>query len=79
MAACQFGVIRKGQGNGSVTVFWPDGGNRMIVFENGTPARFDQSQADGNVGMTVNRNADLFIITIGTQRFEIPEAVISGG
>ena len=79
MTACQFGVIRKGQGNGYVTVFWPDGGNRVIVFENGTPARFDQSQADGNVRMTVNRNADLFIITIGTQRFEIPEAVISGG
>lgn len=79
MAACRFGVVRKGQGSGSVTVFWPDGGNRVIFFENGTPARFDQSQADGNVRMNVGKNADLFMVTIGVQRFEIPEAVISGG
>ena len=47
MNQCRFGVVRKGQGNGAVTVFWPDGGNRVIFFENGTPASFDQSEADG--------------------------------
>jgi hypothetical protein len=29
--------------------------------------------------MTVDRNADFFVVTIGTQRFEIPQAVITGG
>jgi hypothetical protein len=79
MTTCRFGVARKGQGNGSVTVFWPDGGSRVIFFENGIPANFDRSQADGNVRMIVNQNADLFTVTIGEQRFEIPDAVITGG
>jgi hypothetical protein len=79
MRSCRFGVVRTGRGNGTVTVFWPDGGNRLIFFENGAPASFDQSEADGDVRMTVGRNADLFTVTIGAQRFEIPEAVINGG
>jgi hypothetical protein len=79
MGSCRFGVIRKGEGSGAITVFWPDGGNSVIVFENGTPAYFDQSKVDGNVRMTVGRTADLFTVTIGQQRFEIPEAVITGG
>ncbi len=79
MGSCRFGVVRKGEGNGTITVFWPDGGNRVIVFENGTPAYFDKSEADGTVRMTVGRNADLFMVTIGQQRFEIPEAAITGG
>jgi hypothetical protein len=79
MNSCEFGVVRKDRGNGSVTIFWRDGGNRVIDFENGAPANFDQSRADGDARMTVKRNADLFIITIGVQRFEIPEAVIMGG
>jgi hypothetical protein len=79
MGSCRFGVVRKGQGNGTLTVFWPDGGNRVIFFERGVPASFDQSQADGNVPIKVDRNADLFIVSIGQQRFEIPEAVITGG
>jgi hypothetical protein len=79
MHQCRFGVVRKGQGNGAVTVFWPDGGNRVILFENGKPASFDQLQADGDARMSVSQNADLFTVTIGTQRFEIPDAVINGG
>ena len=79
MNQCRFGVVRNGRGNGVVTVFWPDGSNRVIFFENGAPASFDQWEADGDVRMTVGRNVDLFIVTIGAQRFEIPEAVINGG
>jgi hypothetical protein len=29
--------------------------------------------------LTRGQNADLFIVTIGTERFEIPDAVINGG
>jgi len=79
MAQCDFGVVRKGNGNGTLTVFWPDGGTRVIVFKNGTPASFDQSQADGDVRINVDRKADLLTVTIGAQRFEIPDAVIYGG
>jgi hypothetical protein len=79
MGSCRFGVVRRGGGSGEVTVFWPDGGNRVIAFKNAEPASFDQSSADGEVRMIVKRNADLFLLTIGVQRFEIPEAVITGG
>ena len=30
MNQCEFGVKREGNGNGMITVFWPDGGNRVI-------------------------------------------------
>lgn len=79
MGSCRFGVRREGGGSGSITVFWPDGGNRVIFFKNGTPSRYDESEADGGARMAVRREADLFRVRIGDQRFEIPEAVISGG
>lgn len=79
MGSCRFGVRREGGGSGSITVFWPDGGNRVIFFSKGAPSRYDESQADGGARMTVHREADLFRVRIGDQRFEIPEAIISGG
>lgn len=79
MGACKFGVERNGPGKAVVTIFWQDAGNRVIFFEGNKPVRFDKSQADGDVGMTYKMNADLFIVTIGDQRFEIPDAVINGG
>ena len=79
MGSCRFGVRREGGGSGSITVFWPDGGNRVIFFRNGAPSRYDQSQADGGARMTVRREADLFRVRIGDQRFEIPEAALVGG
>ena len=80
MAQCRFGVERtRGRGNGQVTVFWPEGGTRVIYFEDLTPVRYDQSQADGDARMTVGQQGDTFHIRIGAQRFEIPSAVITGG
>lgn len=79
MASCRFGVVRRDRGAADVTVFWPDSGSRVIVFKNVKPTSFDQSSADGEAKMTVSHNADLILITIGSQRFEIPEAVITGG
>ena len=51
----------------------------MIFFEMNTPASFDKAQADGDAEMEVGSNADLYLVTIGNQRFEIPEAVMTGG
>jgi hypothetical protein len=80
MAQCRWGVVRTaGRGNGRITIFWPDGGTRVIFFEDGTPARYDESQADGGARMTVGQDGDLFHVRIGTQRFEIVQAAITGG
>jgi hypothetical protein len=79
MAQCKFGVKREDNGNGVITVFWPDAGNRVIFFEASRPTSFDMSQADGNAKMNVSQNSDLFIVTIGDMRFEIPAAVMEGG
>ncbi len=79
MGSCRFGVTREGGGNGWITVFWPDGGQRVIRFEDNTPMRYDESQADGGARMTVGHEADLYHVRIGHQRFEIVEAVMTGG
>jgi hypothetical protein len=79
MAQCRFGVVRRGQGAADVTVSWPDGGSRVIFFERGRPVRYDQSQADGDGRLSFAKDGDLFHIRVGAQRFEIPEAVITGG
>lgn len=79
MGRCRFGVVRTGNGSATVTVFWPDGGNRVVFFEAGGPAGFDRSQADGDIRMSVQHDGDLFRISIGQQRFEIVEAIVVGG
>lgn len=79
MGSCRFGVVRAGNGNGHITVFWPDGGNRVIFFEDNTPMRYDESEADAGARMTVGHEADLYHVRIGSQRFEIPKAVMTGG
>jgi L,D-transpeptidase catalytic domain len=79
MGRCEFGVTREGNGTGMITVFWPDGGNRVIFFESNRPASNDQSQADGDDKMNVSESAGLFAVTIGDQRFELPDAVMTGG
>lgn len=79
MGQCDFGVKREGNGNGSITVFWPDGGNRVIFFEMNTPSSYDESEADGGAKMTVDANDDIFTVKIGDQRFELFEAIMAGG
>jgi hypothetical protein len=79
MAQCEFGVKREGNGNGSITVFWPDGGNRVIFFEMNTPSSYDQSEADGGAEMTVDEDNGIFTVRIGGQRFEIFDAIMAGG
>ena len=47
MGSCRFGVTREGDGSGRVTVFWPDGGRRVLVFEAGNAVG-----ADGGAAVT---------------------------
>jgi hypothetical protein len=76
--SCRFGVVRKGNGNGTVTVTKPDGRARTVFFENGKATGYDQSQADPGV-FSASKQSDLNIILIGQERYEIPDAVIFGG
>jgi hypothetical protein len=75
--SCFFGVIREGNGAGIVTVTKPDGRTRAIFFENGEATGFDFSQADPGEFST-RREADLTFVRIGSERYEIPDAVIFG-
>jgi hypothetical protein len=76
--SCPYGVTRQGQGSGMVTVTRPDGRKRVIFFEKGRATRYDQSQADKGT-FKLTRQSDLSIVHIGDERYEIPDAVISGG
>lgn len=73
-ADCTFGVIRTGNGSGSVEVQLPDGGARTIYFENGEAV---SSDSDEQIGFA--RNGDTMIINIGQEHYEMPDAVLFGG
>jgi hypothetical protein len=79
MRQCDFGVKREGNGSGWITVFWPDGGNRVIYFENNRPTRYDESEADGGAEMSFKEDNGIFAVKIGEQRFELFEAIMAGG
>ncbi len=78
-AMCDFGVVREGNGNGSLTIFWPDGDTRVIRIEDGTPVSYEPAPQDAGAEMTVTREGDNSIVFIGSARFVIPDAVIFGG
>ncbi|MGK7944724.1 MAG: hypothetical protein AB4058_09670 [Microcystaceae cyanobacterium] len=75
---CPFGVTREGNGTANVTVTKPDGRKRIIFFESGNAIGADVSQADWGE-FSASKDSDLFIIRIGKERYEIPDAVIFGG
>ena len=76
--SCPFGVIRTGNGAGTVTVTKPDGRTRSIFFEDGRATGCDASGAD-RVEFHASHEGDLSIVRIGDERYEIPDAVIQGG
>jgi len=71
---CAFGVIRTGNGSGSVEVQWPDGELRTIVFEGGEAVSSDSDEplSFTRIGGTMN-------VMIGQEHYEMPDAVIFGG
>lgn len=79
LQSCTFGVIRQGYGSGSVTIEWPEGGSRTIVFASGAAVSYDQSEADGNARISSVHQGSDNIVMIGQERFVIPDAVIWGG
>jgi hypothetical protein len=74
MGQCDFGVIRRGNGDATVVVTLPGGGQRYIYFEG------NQSSSDAAAGIVWERRGDLNLMSIGTEeRYEIPDAVRFGG
>lgn len=73
---CRFGVVRQGLGKAEVSVFLPGGQTRILRFENGVPSGSD---APADARLSFKHQADLFLISINAERFEIPEAVVNGG
>lgn len=78
MGSCAFGVRRQGGGSAMVTVTRSDGRQRVIFFDKGRVTGYDQSQADSG-GFAASKEADLNLIRIGEERYEIPDAVVEGG
>jgi hypothetical protein len=77
MGPCAFGVRREGGGNAIVTVMPPDGPTRTIYFEGGEPASPGMSEADAAL-FEGYREGRLFVVTIGPERYEIPDIVVFG-
>lgn len=77
--SCKSGVVRYEAGNADVTVFWPDGGSRVLFFRNGAFSGADLGQADGKARVSSTMEDGLYFIRVGTQRFEIPDALVFGG
>lgn len=79
MLQCEFGVARAGGGYATVVIKKPDGRSRAIFFRLGRPISADTSQADGYPEFSAGKEGDLNLIRIGTERYEIPDAVVLGG
>lgn len=72
---CRFGVVRKGNGTATLTVFFANGTRRVINFNSGTAV-----SSNSDAGVYADRHADLMTVYVGTdERYEIPDAAIYGG
>src|SRR5579864_4859347 len=79
---CRFGVVRNSDRSAIVTVFWPGGGRRAIFFGadgkvTGAGTSAANRSAPGKI--TTRKNADLNLISIGDERYEIVDAILYGG
>ena len=74
MRACPFGVVRDGPGNAGVWIALGDGRERQILFENNKPVT-----ANVDAPLKFQKSEDCFKISIGDERYEFPDAVVSGG
>jgi hypothetical protein len=79
MSECRFGVARTGGGYATVVVTKPDGARRAIFFRMGIPIGAETSQADGYGAFRATKESDLHRISVGEERYEMPDAVVLGG
>jgi hypothetical protein len=79
--SCDAGVIRNRETGAVVDVKLPDGVVRKISFKpDGSFLTFDASQADGTAGLAQKsrREAGITIAMLGSERYEIPDVLLTG-
>ena len=79
---CSAGVVRNRDGTAIVTIFWPEGRSRAIFFDASHRAYgADTSEADGTAEQPFRaiRRGDTNVVTIGPERYVIPEELVVGG
>jgi hypothetical protein len=78
---CEAGVVRGTETGTFVEVQLPGGGQRTIFFNaDGSFLSFSTAEADGTAAMKTgsSRKGDSTIATLGTERYEIPDAFVKG-
>lgn len=78
-APCEFGVARDAGGSAAVVVIRPDGTRRALFFQDGGFLGADTSQADGYPATGARRDGDRTVVSVGDERYEVADAVVSGG
>ncbi|WP_233833865.1 hypothetical protein [Paraburkholderia sp. ZP32-5] len=78
---CKFGVVRHGDRSTAVVIFWPDDRTQTIFFAAngrviGTGVKADDQPVPGNT--LTQKNAGISLISIGNERYEITDSVLSG-
>lgn len=72
---CDAGVTIMAAGNGRMSIFWPEGGSRVIRYADFTPVGIK----GGGEGLTASAIGDDFVVVGGAERFVIPSAAMTGG
>jgi hypothetical protein len=78
---CEAGVVRGTETGTYVDVTLPDGRKRVIFFNaDGSFLAFSTAEADGTAALQTgsSRAGDTTIATLGTERYEIPDAFVKG-
>ncbi|MBB5503035.1 hypothetical protein [Paraburkholderia sp. MM5384-R2] len=79
---CKFGVVHHSDRSTTVVVYWPDGATRAIFFGvNGRVVGTAASASDRPMpGDTLTRkHAGINLISVGNERYEVEDTVLSGG
>lgn len=79
MGQCDFAVSRSPNGGARVVITLPGGHERTILFKGGRATGVEGSAAGSGNQFGVQRESDLNRVSVGDERYEIPDAVVWGG
>lgn len=78
MTQCEFGIARAGSGYATIVVTKPDGRSHAIYFRIGKPIGVNTSRAGRNSKFRAIRENGQYMIRIGRERYDIPDAIVLG-